>query len=91
MPHAPAGTGPPPHTRPHIPLVPLAHVRGPAVGAGVEARARQRTGLSSPERMVRNEPQFDVISARGDHPFLARPFEHDEFELGLDALFEFGL
>ncbi|MFJ1674937.1 MULTISPECIES: hypothetical protein [unclassified Streptomyces] len=41
--------------------------------------------------MVRNEPQFDVISARGDHPFLARPFEHDEFELGLDALFEFGL
>ncbi|MFF2964397.1 hypothetical protein ACFVT1_37165 [Streptomyces sp. NPDC057963] len=61
------------------------------MGTGVEARARQRTGLSEAKRMVRNEPQFNVISARIDRPFLARPFEHDGFELGLDALFEFGL
>lgn len=47
--------------------------------------------LSAAKWMVRNEPQFDAISASGDYPFLNSLFEHGEFELDLDELFEFGL
>ncbi|MCX4789480.1 TetR/AcrR family transcriptional regulator C-terminal domain-containing protein [Streptomyces sp. NBC_01221] len=57
----------------------------------METQARQDTGPSAAEWMVRNEPQFDAISASGDYPFLNSLFEQDEFELDLDELFEFGL
>ncbi|MFE4330036.1 TetR/AcrR family transcriptional regulator C-terminal domain-containing protein [Streptomyces sp. NPDC056831] len=89
--HALAGTGLPPYTKLHIHLTLFAHVQGLAMAGDMETQARQDTGLSAAEWMVRNEPQFDAISASGDYPFLNSLFEHDEFELDLDELFEFGL
>ncbi|MEE1808025.1 TetR/AcrR family transcriptional regulator C-terminal domain-containing protein [Streptomyces sp. BE133] len=89
--HALRGTGLSPHTMLHIHLTLFAHVQGLAMGADSEAQARQDTGLSDVEWRVRNEPQFNAISASGDYPFLNSLFEHDEFELDLDSLFEFGL
>ncbi|MFB6988752.1 TetR/AcrR family transcriptional regulator C-terminal domain-containing protein [Streptomyces sp. NPDC056178] len=89
--HALAGTGLPSHTKLHIHLTLFAHVQGLAMAGDMETQARQDTGLSAAEWMVRNEPQFNAISASGDYPFLNSLFEHDEFELDLDSLFEFGL
>ncbi|SCF78912.1 TetR/AcrR family transcriptional regulator C-terminal domain-containing protein [Streptomyces sp. Ncost-T10-10d] len=89
--HALAGTGLPPYTKLHIHLSLFAHVQGLAMAGDMETQARQDTGLSAAEWMVRNEPRFNAISASGDYPFLNSLFEHDEFELDLDSLFEFGL
>ncbi|MFE3902493.1 TetR/AcrR family transcriptional regulator C-terminal domain-containing protein [Streptomyces sp. NPDC059153] len=86
-----AGTGLPPYTKLHIHLSLFAHVQGLAMAGDMETQARQDTGLSAAEWMVRNEPRFNAISASGDYPFLNSLFEHDEFELDLDSLFEFGL
>ncbi|MEU6012782.1 TetR/AcrR family transcriptional regulator C-terminal domain-containing protein [Streptomyces sp. NPDC047515] len=86
-----AGTGLPSHTKLHIHLTLFAHVQGLAMAGELESQARQDTGLSTEEWMVRNEPQFDAISASGDYPFLNSLFEQGEFELDVDELFEFGL
>lgn len=89
--YALAGTGLPLDAKLHIHLTLFAHVQGLALAADMEAQAQQDTGLSDAEWMEKNEPQFDAISASGDYPLLNSLFEHDEFELDLDSLFEFGL
>lgn len=86
-----AGTGLPPQTKLYIHLTLFAHVQGLAMAGELESQARQDTGLSAEEWMVRNEPHFDTISASGEYPFLNSLFEYEEFELDLDILFEFGL
>ncbi|MFF8918537.1 TetR/AcrR family transcriptional regulator C-terminal domain-containing protein [Streptomyces sp. NPDC015032] len=90
VPRALTGTGLPSRTVLHIHLTLFAHVQGLAMAAGTEVRARQDTGLSDAEWMVRNEPHFYAISARGGDPFLNSLFEHDEFGLDLVSLFGFG-
>ncbi|MFF3953680.1 TetR/AcrR family transcriptional regulator C-terminal domain-containing protein [Streptomyces sp. NPDC001890] len=86
-----AGTGLPPHTKLHIHLTLFAHVQGLAMAGELESQALQDTGLSAEQWMEKNEPHSNAISASLDYPFLNSLFEHDEFELDLDVLFEFGL
>ncbi|MEV0781403.1 TetR/AcrR family transcriptional regulator C-terminal domain-containing protein [Streptomyces sp. NPDC050423] len=54
-------------------------------------RALKDTGLSDEEWMARNEPQFAAVSTGGRFPVPHALFEHDDFELDLDVLFDFGL
>lgn len=85
------GTGLPPHAMLHTHLTLFAYVQGVALAADMEAQALQDTGLSDEEWMTRNEPQFEAVSTGGHFPVLHGLFEHDDFELDLDVLFEFGL
>lgn len=85
------GTGLSPHAMLHTHLTLFAYVQGLALAADMEAQARQDTGLSDEEWMARNEPQFEAISTGGHFQVLHTLFEHDDFELDLNALFEFGL
>lgn len=85
------GTGLSPHDMLHTHLTLFAYVQGLALAADMEAQARQDTGLSDEEWMARNEPQFEAISTGGHFRVLHTLFEHDDFELDLNSLFEFGL
>nr|WP_267907258.1 TetR/AcrR family transcriptional regulator C-terminal domain-containing protein [Streptomyces purpureus] len=57
----------------------------------MEEQARQDSGITDEEWMVRNEPRFDAISAAGSYPLLSGLSEDPEFTLDLGTLFEFGL
>lgn len=85
------GTELSPHAMLHTHLTLFAYVQGLALAADMEAQALQDTGLSDEEWMARNEPQFEAISTGGHFKVLHTLFEHDDFELDLDVLFEFGL
>ncbi|WP_405716674.1 MULTISPECIES: hypothetical protein [unclassified Streptomyces] len=60
-------------------------------GTGLPPQTKPYIHPPLQERMERNQPHSDAISASGGHPSLSTLFEHDVFEPDLDTLFEFGL
>jgi DNA-binding transcriptional regulator YhcF (GntR family) len=83
-----AGLGPEQAIHVHITL--FGFVRGLALSLEPEAQAEQDTGLTSDEWMSTREGEFLAVLRGGEFPMMGRMFGND-FELDLDALFEFGL
>ncbi|WP_230686363.1 TetR/AcrR family transcriptional regulator C-terminal domain-containing protein [Catellatospora vulcania] len=69
----------------------FAFVRGLAMGFATEAQAAQHTGMSSDEWMERQAATFDDLIGSGRFPMVARISAIPDFELGLDAVFDYGL
>jgi AcrR family transcriptional regulator len=66
-------------------------VRGTAMNLELEADAEAVSGLSSDEWMAEQEPALQALVAGGEHPHFARVLGELDFDLDLDALFDFGL
>jgi DNA-binding transcriptional regulator YhcF (GntR family) len=66
-------------------------VRGTAMNLELEADAEAATGQSADEWMTEQQPALHALVARGEHPHFARVLSGMDFDLDLDALFEFGL
>lgn len=64
---------------------------GTALAVDNELQAQRETGVTSDEWMNRQEAQAMAIFASGRYPFLAHFAEHEDFDAGLDVLFETGL
>jgi AcrR family transcriptional regulator len=64
---------------------------GTAVNLELEAEAEQDTGVTSSEWMEERDPAFEGLTASGRFPQLRRLSEIPDFDIDLDALFEFGL
>ncbi|GIF91804.1 GntR family transcriptional regulator [Catellatospora chokoriensis] len=75
----------------HLHLSVFAFVRGLAMGFATEAQAAQHTGMSSDEWMERQGQAFDDLLGSGRFPMVARIAAIPDFELGLDAVFDYGL
>ncbi|MEV4411891.1 TetR/AcrR family transcriptional regulator [Catellatospora sp. NPDC049609] len=75
----------------HVNLSLFAFVRGLAMGFETEAQAAQHTGLTSDEWMARQGELFGGVIGSGRFPMVARIAEIDDFDLSLDAVFEYGL
>jgi AcrR family transcriptional regulator len=71
-------------------LVLFNYARGTAVNVESEAEAEASSGLSSQEWMMSQVPALQAVLAGGSLPTFARIIE-SEYDLDLDALFEFGL
>lgn len=67
------------------------HVRGTAMNLEAEAQAEQDTGLDGDQWIETQTAAMAEIIAKGDVPTFAAVTTMDEFDLDLDALFEFGL
>ncbi|WP_412543750.1 TetR/AcrR family transcriptional regulator C-terminal domain-containing protein [Longispora sp. K20-0274] len=72
-------------------LMLLSYVRGLAMNLEAEARAEQDTGMTSDEWMATHEEQLMALAAAPEFATFLRFAATTEFELDLDALFEFGL
>jgi AcrR family transcriptional regulator len=66
-------------------------VRGTAMNLELEADAEAASGRSGEEWMAEQEPTLHALVAEGRHPHFARVLSAMDFDLDLDALFEFGL
>lgn len=75
----------------HIHLAVFAFVRGLAMGFATEAQAAQHTGMTSDEWMDRQGQAFDDLVDSGRFPMVGRVAEIPDFELALDAVFDYGL
>jgi AcrR family transcriptional regulator len=71
-------------------LILFNYTRGTAVNVESEAEAEASSGLSSQEWMMSQLPALQAVLASGAIPTFARVIE-SEYDLDLDALFEFGL
>ncbi|MGW8887304.1 TetR/AcrR family transcriptional regulator C-terminal domain-containing protein [Streptomyces sp. NPDC055749] len=85
------GLGLTPAQKLHTHLTLLGFAQGIAMAMELETQARQDTGITPEEWMASNEPQMDAIQTSGAFPVLSTLFGPDQFDLELDALFEFGL
>ncbi len=66
-------------------------MRGAAVNLEPEQRATQDTGVDSEQWMTEQEPAFLEILRRQGFRVLARIAEHENVDVDLATLFEFGL
>src|SRR3954447_12205562 len=66
-------------------------VRGLAMNLEQEAEAAAATGVTDDEWMTGQESALEALVADGRHPTFARVLSSMDFDLDLDALFEFGL
>jgi AcrR family transcriptional regulator len=66
-------------------------VRGLAMNLETEAEAEAASGLTDDEWMSSQESTLTALVADGRHPTFARVLSSMDFDLDLDALFEFGL
>jgi AcrR family transcriptional regulator len=66
-------------------------VRGLAMNLELQAEAEASTGLTDDEWMSGQERALEALVADGRHPTFARVLSGMDFDLDLDALFEFGL
>jgi DNA-binding transcriptional regulator YhcF (GntR family) len=66
-------------------------VRGLAMNLEMEAEAEAASGLTDDEWMTAQEQALEALAADGRHPTFARVLSSMDFDLDLDALFEFGL
>ncbi|MEV5973481.1 TetR/AcrR family transcriptional regulator C-terminal domain-containing protein [Streptomyces sp. NPDC051921] len=73
----------------HITL--LGYVQGIAMANELESQARQDTGMDSEAWMALQDSRVEAIQATGRIPILGSLLDHDEPDLDLDSLFEFGL
>lgn len=75
----------------HIHLSLFGFVRGLAIGFATEAQAARHTGTTPDEYMQQQGAYFDDMFGSGRFPTVARIAEIDDFDLDLDAVFEYGL
>jgi AcrR family transcriptional regulator len=80
-----------PATSLYIVLTVVAFTVGAAVNLESESEAQQTTGLTSDEWMVQQEESFEGITGSGQYPHLRALADIPDFDMDLDALFEFGL
>jgi hypothetical protein len=66
-------------------------VRGLAMNLEQEAEAEAASGLTGDEWMAAQGAELDAFVADGRHPHFTRVLGGMDFDLDLDALFEFGL
>lgn len=66
-------------------------VRGTAMNLEPEADAEAASGQTSDEWMASQEPVLEALVFDGRHPNFTRILRDMDFDLDLDALFEFGL
>jgi AcrR family transcriptional regulator len=77
----------------HVHVILFSYVRGIAINIEWESEAEASSGLSEQEWMNEHGPALAAIAASGAFPTFARMLAglSDNFDLDLDALFEFGL
>lgn len=77
----------------HVHIIVFSYVRGLAINIEWENEAEAGSGLSEQEWMDAQSPAFAALAASGAFPTFARVLTSlsDNFDLDLDALFEFGL
>jgi AcrR family transcriptional regulator len=66
-------------------------VRGLAMNLEMEAEAEAASGLTDDEWMSSQQAALTALVADGRHPTFARVLGDMDFDMDLDALFEFGL
>ena len=66
-------------------------VRGLAMNLEMEAEAEAASGLTDDQWMDAQDDALEALAADGRHPTFARVLSGMDFDLDLDALFEFGL
>ena len=66
-------------------------VRGLAMNLEMEAEAEAASGLTDDQWMDAQDQALAALAADGRHPTFARVLSGMDFDLDLDALFEFGL
>ncbi|MFJ6532526.1 TetR/AcrR family transcriptional regulator C-terminal domain-containing protein [Microbacterium sp. NPDC091662] len=69
----------------------FSHVRALATDIAFEAEQRQDTGLTADEYMTTRSTDIAAMVSPADLPLLASLVRSDDFDLDLNALFEFGL
>ncbi|MFE7195179.1 TetR/AcrR family transcriptional regulator C-terminal domain-containing protein [Microbacterium oxydans] len=75
----------------HISVIVFSHVKSLATDIAFEAVQRQDTGLTADEYMTTRSTEVTAMISPVDLPLLASLVQSDDFDLDLDALFEFGL
>ena len=75
----------------HISVLVFSHVKGMAIDIASEAEQRQDTGLTADEYMTTRATDIAAMISPTDLPILATLVRSDDFDLDMDALFEFGL
>jgi DNA-binding transcriptional regulator YhcF (GntR family) len=75
----------------HICVIVFSHVKGLAIDIASEAEQQQDTGLTADEYMTTRSTDIEAMVSPADLPLLASLVRSDDFDLDLDALFEFGL
>ncbi|WP_330237559.1 TetR/AcrR family transcriptional regulator C-terminal domain-containing protein [Streptomyces sp. NBC_00525] len=75
----------------HTHLALLGYAQGIAAAVELETQAWQETGMTPEEWMASNEARMAMIQTTGSYPILSTLFAQEDFDLELDALFEFGL
>ncbi|MGO4103772.1 TetR/AcrR family transcriptional regulator C-terminal domain-containing protein [Leifsonia sp. YAF41] len=75
----------------YISVIVFSHVKGMAIDIASEAEQQQDTGLTADEYMTTRSPDIAAMVSPQDLPLLASLVRSDDFDLDLNALFEFGL
>lgn len=75
----------------YISVIVFSHVKSLATDIAFEAEQRQDTGLTADEYMTTRSMDIAAMVSPEDLPLLASLVRSDDFDLDLDALFEFGL
>lgn len=75
----------------HISVIVFSHAKGLALDIAAEAEQRQDTGLTADEYMTTRAADLEAMVKPEALPHLASLVRMDDFDLDLDALFEFGL
>ncbi|KRA25501.1 hypothetical protein ASD65_14550 [Microbacterium sp. Root61] len=75
----------------YISVIVFSHVKGMAIDIASEAEQQQDTGLTADEYMTTRSTDIATMVSPAELPLLASLVRSDDFDLDLDALFEFGL
>ncbi len=75
----------------YICVIVFSHVKGLAIDIAAEAEQQQDTGLTADEYMTTRTADVEAMVSPTELPLLASLVRTDDFDLDLDALFEFGL
>jgi DNA-binding transcriptional regulator YhcF (GntR family) len=75
----------------YISVIVFSHVKALATDIAFEAEQQQDTGLTADEYMTTRSTDIAAMVSPSDLPLLASLVHSDDFDLDLDALFEFGL
>lgn len=75
----------------HMAVTLANYVRGTAINLEPEVQAEQDTGITSHEWMASQDAVMTGIVASGGFPMFAELAQHEDLDLTLESLFEFGL
>ena len=75
----------------YITIIVFSHVKGMAIDIASEVEQQQDTGLTADQYMTMRSTDIEAMVSPVDLPMLASLVRSDDFDLDLDALFEFGL